>query len=44
MIGKRIFSVEETARGGRILIRRSRDEVSRRITGGWITGTRAMYE
>ena len=44
MIGKRIFSVEETARGGRILIRRSRCEVSRRITGGWITGTRAMYE
>ena len=34
IISAKSSSVEETARGGRILIRRSRCEVSRRITGG----------
>ena len=42
MIGKRIFSVVDTWRGGFMWIRRSFLVVNRRITGGWITGTRAM--
>ena len=40
--GKRIFSVFDTGRSWRILILRSFSEVSMRMIGGWITGTRAM--
>lgn len=43
-IGKIIFSVCETALGGFIRIRRSFFVVSKRINGGWIIGTNAMYE
>ena len=41
-MGKIIFSFCDTARAGFILIRRSFLVVNRRISGGWITGTRAM--
>ena len=41
-IGNMIFSSLETALGGFILISRSFFVVSRRMTGGWITGTRAI--
>ena len=43
-MGKITFSVCETTRGGFMRIRRSCLVVSKRITGGWITGTKAMYE
>ena len=42
MIGKRIFSVCDTVRAGFILMTRSFLVVSKRINGGWITGTNAM--
>ncbi len=41
-MGKMIFSFWLTARAGFILMRRSFFVVNRRISGGWITGTRAM--
>ena len=44
IIGNSIFSSLVTDRGGFILITRSFLLVSSRIIGGWITGTRAIYE
>ena len=44
MIGNSTFSVLETARGGFIRITLSLLLVSNLMIGGWITGTRAMYE
>jgi len=43
-MGKMIFSFCDTARAGFILMSRSFFVVNRRISGGCITGTRAMYE
>ncbi len=40
--GKSTFSRWLTARGGRMRMRRSLGVVSRRMMGGWITGTRAI--
>ena len=42
MMGNITFSVCDTTRGGFIRIRRSCFVVSRRMTGGWITGTKAI--
>ena len=41
-MGNTIFSFCDTARAGFIFIIRSFLVVNRRISGGWITGTRAM--
>ncbi len=41
-MGKRIFSVFDTVRSCDMRIERSFFEVSIRMMGGWITGTRAM--
>ena len=43
-MGKMTFSVCDTTRGGFMRMRRSCLVVSRRMMGGWITGTNAMYE
>ena len=43
-IGKMIFSSLLTERGGFMRITRSFLEVNKRMMGGWITGTRAIYE
>ena len=43
-IGKMIRSRRETFREGFMRIKRSSRVVSSRMMGGWITGTRAMYE
>ena len=42
IIGKSFFSVGDTGRGGFMRMRRSFLVVSRRMIGGWITGTSAM--
>ena len=44
MMGNITFSVWETLRGGAIRITRSFFVVSRRMMGGCMTGTNAMYE
>ena len=44
MMGNRIFCVLETGRSCSILILRSSSVVSRRISGGWMSGMSAMYE
>ena len=44
MIGKTIFSVLDTGRSCPIFIARSFLVVNARMIGGWITGTRAIYE
>ena len=41
-MGKMIFSRCETSRGGFMRISRSLRVVKSFITGGWMTGTRAM--
>ena len=43
-MGKMIFSRCETSRGGAMRISRSLRVVRSFITGGWITGTKAIYE
>ena len=43
-IGKMTFSVLPTIRGSFIFIKRSSLVVSKRMIGGWMTGTKAMYE
>ena len=44
IMGKSMRSVWLTWRAGFMRMRRSFLVVSRRMSGGWITGTRAMYE